>query len=616
MILDPSFAGLSGGRRNASKLLLPLLLAAQVLALTSHAALPRRLVLALDGVSYRDMKALQEGVTFNDAKGRQFHRQAFHKGYFAVSRLVSTFPSASDVAWTEVFGNRPLPGYQRTYFSAAANSEVSLNGVTTTMEYEKQMDWQVAGGFRRAMGYAHPFRAYRDELSKLVEDFLNTRSGESAYYALIRSTDDAQHMSGDILAMVCLLDEQLQSLSARYKAREGRDLEVLILSDHGNNHAGPAKRIEVRTCLKKAGYSIAKSIRNPKDVVLPTSGIESWVELHNSPGETESLLSLLSRLKGVDVLTAPVPGRTNLFIVMNSQGERGNIEWNPSMNTLRYSTEVGDPLDYRSVVLALAQKNQIDAAGFAPVNAWMLETFTRRYPLALERIVRGHIRGTLNQASILISLKNDYVHATWFLKHCSGLVRFGGTHGALDDLNSNGMLLSNFVPTRDTSASRVAGLFEGFQGLRDYRAAENGAELICQKGQSMITIMRGPLHWDRVNLPSKGAFLRIWTPAFTHLGLGAPVEVTLGKAQPFLTAQVRRGDPKSIDASEQHLTLDLADLLLDSRSYERVYSIRPASNLEPLKEYRISGRISDQNKSIQIFSFTFLTDGDGMPVAF
>ena len=64
------------------------------------------------------------------------------------------------------------------------------------------------------------------------------------------------------------------------------------------------------------------------------------------------------------------------------------------------------------------------------------------------------------------------------------------------------------------------------------------------------------------------------------------------------------------------MTLDLADLLLDSRSYERVYSIRPASNLEPLKEYRISGRISDQNKSIQIFSFTFLTDGDGMPVAF
>jgi hypothetical protein len=76
-----------------------LLLALPILPSTSF-ALPKRLVIALDGISYRDMKALQAGVTYKDTHGFQFHRQGFHQGYFPVSRMISTFPSTSDVAWT------------------------------------------------------------------------------------------------------------------------------------------------------------------------------------------------------------------------------------------------------------------------------------------------------------------------------------------------------------------------------------------------------------------------------------------------------------------------------------------------------------------------------------
>jgi len=85
-------------------------------------ALPTRLVLALDGVAYKDLQALQQGITGTNHWGRTFTRHAFtaDEGYFPVSRMVSTFPSASDVAWTDIFGDRPLPGYQRTYYSAAA----------------------------------------------------------------------------------------------------------------------------------------------------------------------------------------------------------------------------------------------------------------------------------------------------------------------------------------------------------------------------------------------------------------------------------------------------------------------------------------------------------------
>ena len=91
------------------------LLALQILPVTSS-ALPDRLVLGLDGVAYRDMKALQAGVQYTNIWGTRVPLQAFSpgEGYFPVGRLVSTFPSTSDVAWTDIFGDRPLPGYQRT----------------------------------------------------------------------------------------------------------------------------------------------------------------------------------------------------------------------------------------------------------------------------------------------------------------------------------------------------------------------------------------------------------------------------------------------------------------------------------------------------------------------
>ncbi len=597
-------------------MLLALMVLIAVCPLWTFAALPKRLVLALDGVAYRDMKALQEGVTYEDLLGRQFHRQAFHQGYFPVSRMISTFPSASDVAWTEMLGDRPLPGYQRTYFSEAANLEVVQNGITTSMEYEQQMTWQVTGGLMRTLGYVFPRSTFKYEVHELVRNFLKAENQGDTYYALLRSPDDAQHLSGDILAMLCTVDEKLQELRASYRAREGRELEILILSDHGNNHAGPAKRVEIRKFLKQAGYRVTKSILGPKDVVLPTAGIESWVEIHNAPSETERLVQLLWRMKGVDVLTARDPEHAHQFIVMNSKGERALIEWDPARNAFRYSTDVGDPINYRPVVEALSRKQLLDAGGFATADAWMAETLAHRYPLALERIVRGLTRAALNPATILISLDNAYVHAGWFVKQGSDIVRFGGTHGALDDLNSNGILLSSFAPTQDTSANRVAALFDGFKGLRDYRAGEQGAEWVSAKAQALTAIARTPLDRGCQALPNDGVLLRIWTPHFARLGLDAPVNLAVRKAQVFLPAKVRRGDPQPVVAPEQHLTLSLPIALPAGGSCERVYALPSNLLLQPGTEYLIAGRIREGKQSCQIFSFAFHTGARGLPAAY
>jgi hypothetical protein len=413
-----------------------------------------------------------------------------------------------------------------------------------------------------------------------------------------------------------MLDQKLRELRTRYKASEGRDLEILILSDHGHNHAGPGKRVEIQAFLENAGYRVAKSIVNQNDVVLPTCGIESWVEIHNAPSETERLAQILWRLEGVDLLTARLPAQTNRFLVMNSKGERAAIEWNPAKNSFRYSPGTGDPVNYRPVVEALAKKNLLDTDGFATADSWMAETMTHRYPLALERIVQGLTRITLNPATILLSLSNGYVNATWLVNKSSRLMTLGGTHGGLDDINSDGIVLSSFTPTQDTSTGRVAALFDDFHGLRNYRAGENGGEWVTEKEQALTRIAREPFDSACRLLPSDAVFLRIWTPAFAQIGSNAPVEVTIEKDPRFSTARMHRWDPEPSDAPERHLTLSLPVPFSDNCAYERVYALPPALALEPGKAYRISGRIPDLEKRIKIFNFSFRTDSLGTPVAY
>jgi len=581
-------------------------------------ALPARLVLALDGVAYRDLKALQTGITRTNFWGKPIQLRAFtaDEGYFPVSRMISTFPSTSDVAWTDIFGDRPLPGYQRTYFSTAANLEISLNGVTSSMEHERQMDWQVENGVVRAMGYIFPQQTYQYEIRAMCQNFWKSASQVENYYAYVRASDDAQHLDRDIFTMLRLLDRQLQEMRARYKAKAGRDLQIVILSDHGHNHAGRGQRVEIRAFLEKAGYRISKSIVSPKDIVLPTVGIESWVEIHNAPAETEKLAPLLCQLKGVEVLTATVPDKTNCFLVMNSKSERAVIDWNPAKNSFRYSTEEGDPIHYHPVVEALARSHQLDADGFATADAWMAATMTNHYPLALERIVRGLTRSTLNPATILVSLDNRYVNDSWLVQNGSRLVTCGSTHGGLDDINSDGILLNNFAPTRDTSSDRVAGLYEDFPGLGNFRAGENGAEWVTKKEQSLTRIAHVPFDRDYRTLPENEVFLRMWSPQFTNLDRQVPVEVAIKKIPLFSSAPIRRGDRQPAEACQRHFTFTAPISFPDKNDGERIYALPPDLTLEPQTEYEIFGWMQTPKKIIRLFAFNFHTDRNGRPAAF
>ena len=273
---------------------------------------------------------------------------------------------------------------------------------------------------------------------------------------------------------------------------------------------------------------------------------------------------------------------------MNSEGERATIECDPVKNAFLYVCEAGDPLKYSPVAEALAAKNQLDAAGFGAADVWMAATLDHRYPLALERIARAHTRVTLNPATILLSLDNHYLHADSLIKKASSFVWFGGTHGALDDLNSDGIVMSNFAPTTDTSTSRIAALYDGFPGLRDYRATENGAEWVCAKAEALTAVMRRPLDPARRMVSTDEVFLRVWSPLFAQAGSDASVALTVRNARLSVPPPIRRGDPEPADPSERRVTLSSPIATPAGDCDERAYAFPADLTLEPQKSTALS----------------------------
>jgi hypothetical protein len=255
----------------------------------------------------------------------------------------------------------------------------------------------------------------------------------------------------------------------------------------------------------------------------------------------------------------------------------------------------------------------MDANGWAPADDWMKATMTHRYPLALERIARGHTSITLNPAPILIGLRDGYVHCSWLLKQLSSLMRMGGTHGALDARCSNGILLSSFAPTEDTSTRRVAQRFDGFENLKDPREGTQGADWIYLENPTLASAATAPLQIAQPSVPESEPLLRVWTPLFSDLEPATPVQIAIKPVSRWLRPRVRRSDPV---VSKPAQKWGLADPLEFPKlnEYERMYALPEDLSFEPKKTYRITGRAGISGHRRRIFEFTFQTDAYGLPV--
>nr|MCU0649778.1 hypothetical protein [Gemmatimonadaceae bacterium] len=440
-------------------------------------ALPRRLVLALDGVDYRDVVAARARGLFAD----------FH----APSRLVSTFPSISDVAWHDIFGVMPPAGYQRVFFSRTANAVVgSALDAIAPIEYEERMDLAFGGRFHHLSAYLISEKIAKQEVDDAIAAFWRTSDRRTLYVYNV-GPDALQHTNGKLRAYLEHLDAELRELQIAYRARTGRALEIVLLSDHGHNRATQARFIPLVDTLSARGFQVRGRLEAPTDVALSVDGVTTGFGVFCAEDSVESVATALLATPGIELVTTRHrDGRIHVRRASDSTDAWIDRDTTSARLRLRYRPGHGDPLEHRSIVNALRASGHLDHDGFADDSAWTRASMTTRYPAALPRIVHGHTTITLNPAPILVSVAVDARVGFGFVSVANRLRPLGGTHGALDSTSALGVAMTNFRPTHDDLTHTVRTQFDGFADLAAPHVRAPSARLTS--GSRLMADPRGP----------------------------------------------------------------------------------------------------------------------------
>jgi hypothetical protein len=388
------------------------------------------LAVCLDGVPYDVMAKLWDEGLF-----REFSRPV---------KMISVFPSVSDVALTEVLHAERVPGYENLYFDLERNR--TAGGALSTVSkaripYLEILDYDEPGIFK-GIAYILPVKTYRADLGRFLKRY--QASNLRRYQAHLCSTDSLCHVMtpADFRQLLHEVDTLLREIFLR---REGA-LDLVVFSDHGNSQV-LSTRVDVERFLAERGFRVESSVQSEKSVVIPGFGLVGVMALYCRPESTAKLAQVLSRCEGVDFCAFLDRGVAQII----SREGAGHILANSSEQSLKYETIGGDPLHLASIQQQLVHGGQVDSQGFVRSDDWFNATAEHEFPDAVNAIYRGLTNHVTNRASLLVSLKDGYHYGSKFFDR---LVTLRSTHGSLRRTSMTGFFMRNAAIGQTSLAAR------------------------------------------------------------------------------------------------------------------------------------------------------------------
>ena len=354
---------------------------------------PRTVVLAIDAIPYGLFADLQ--------------REGRFRAFFPASRLVAPFPSLTNLGFSAILRTPPPRGYEDLYFDTERDAFVGGAWDRLTGEYKEiapfheAFDWEEPRLWGAFVFYL-PDRVREAELVRIEEILMGHARGmpdpvgekDSELLLYLGSTDAIGHVGGREALREHLLrvDEILERFLA---AGGGRD-RVVLLSDHGTSDT-PSRLFDLEAALGRAGFRVAATGKEPRDVVAPAYGLVGSIQLYTSSGQEEAVARAVVAQDGADFavwLATPRPGVSDFAVrAVDAAGSP-------------------DPLD-------------------RPADA---------YPMLRERVRRAFDGATLNPADVLVSLEDGWHYGSPLFDR---LVEIRGTHGSARASSSVGFLASN-----------------------------------------------------------------------------------------------------------------------------------------------------------------------------
>ncbi len=391
---------------------------------------PRRLLLCLDGVPYE---------LIEQAKSRGL----FDK-FFGPARLLSPFPTMTNIALSAMLGASAPLGYETIYFDRTVRE--LRGGVSKYLgrrtpdkmpsSYMDQLDYQEPLPFEFLV-YVAPETVWRLDLRRFRERFQAAPQNRD-YFAFLKGTDGLLHIRGPVRVNVALasLDQALRKIQAWC----GAETEVVMFSDHGMN-LQKNRRVPLQTHLRRCGFQLSNNLHDPRlpGVVLPAFGLIGFAALYCSERVAPDLADALVPLEGVDFALYRESASA-----INVKGARGlaRIHRLESESDVFYRYELveGDPLQLASALSALREDGLLTDDGYAPAATWSARTVAHIYPDALANLYTSlQPTRVCHPADVLVSFLDGYYFGWSAFEYVVNLV---ATHGNALTASSSAFLMS------------------------------------------------------------------------------------------------------------------------------------------------------------------------------
>jgi len=391
----------------------------------------KKLAVCLDGVPYEVMAQLWDQGLF-----REFSRPV---------KVISVFPSVSDVALSEILHAERVPGYENLYFDVQRN-QIAGGAISTVSKaripYLEILDYDEPGIFK-GLAYILPIRTYRADLGRFLKRYAASPRGY--YKAHLCATDSLCHLMtpNEFAKYLREVDTLLRDIFLQHQGK----LDLVVFSDHGNSQV-PSRRLDVEHFLAEAGFQVESSLRSQRSVAIPGFGLVGVMAVYCATDNIPRLARLFSRCEGVDFCAFLEQGAVRI----SSDRGTARILADASGHRLKYERVDGDPLELALICDQLLREAQVDSQGFVQADVWFKSTVEHQFPDAINAIFRGVNNHVTNRASLLVSLKDGYHYGSRFFNQ---LVTLRSTHGSLRKTSMTGFAMCNgpmsqkIVPARD-----------------------------------------------------------------------------------------------------------------------------------------------------------------------
>ena len=375
----------------------------------------------LDPAECRELYVLLDGVPFDLLA--EFYEQGHFRLFRRPSRMISTFPSMTDVAFAEIFELSPVVAYEAGYYDHAKGklhdgSRVYLSGINEP--WNALLDYR-GTLWMDALGYVWPRWKFDDELKAIFDGYRKSPQKRYTGYS------GASACMGTALGRQGYLEQLVkveQQCEAVMLATRGK-VNITIFADHGHNLT-KAKPLPLNDLLRKAGFRVTDQLRNPEDVVVPQFGLVTFASINTL--RPERVASAAAQMKGIN-LTLYRDAQENVVV----QNRSGRAIVSRRDGRYRYLAESGDPLGLADIVEGLRGAGLLDAEGYAADEDWFAATAEHKYPDALARVWRAFHGLVQNPPTVIVTTTDQWYCGKGKFDF---FVDINSTHGSLNAANS------------------------------------------------------------------------------------------------------------------------------------------------------------------------------------